>query len=154
MRTRSIRRRVTLKDAAILIALIAGSDFAQEKASKRNLCDRDSWRTQLSVGSTQTGSQREKAHVNLSQTVSRSRRPQCDFFALAGLPPTSRSRDYSGGFSGSEFFDFWASGSRPREATTRASAQPQPQDQKAAEAQDLAKKLSNPVASLISLPLQ
>jgi len=75
MRTRSMRRLVSLKCAPILIVLIAGSDFAQQP---------------------------------LQETVQ----------------------------------------------DKGESPQPQPQDQKAAEAQDLAKKLSNPVASLISVPLQ
>ena len=161
MRTQTMRRLVSLKGAAILIALIAGSGFAQqplqETASERNPCDRYSWRSHPWVRFTRTGSQTEKAHVNLSQTISRSRRPQCDFFALAGLPPTSRSRDYSGGFSGSELFEFGAapamSGSRSRHASETAKRE-SAQARSPAEAQELAKKLSNPVASLISFPLQ
>jgi hypothetical protein len=41
-----MRTLASLKGAAILIALIAGSDFAQQPLQEmvQDLCDRDSWR--------------------------------------------------------------------------------------------------------------
>jgi hypothetical protein len=147
-----------LNGTAILITLIVGSGVAQQRltdlASESKRCAWNSVSANHSPGFAGTGSQRGRVNVDLLQTMSRPKRSRCDMFALEWLPTTPGRRAFSDRFSGAEFLEL-AAAAKPGEATTGAKpAQTQAQDQGATEAQELAKKLSNPVASLISLPLQ
>ena len=154
MGTQILIRWMRLGGAAIVIALIAGSGAAQQSlgdfASESKRCEWDS------AGASRTGSTDGRARVNLMQTASRVRRSRCDELALA-WSTTSEKTDR---FSSLEFFEFdeIAKSDQYRYAERTTSrwepAQGQAQGQSAEDTHELAKKLANPVASLISVPMQ
>ncbi len=143
-----------------LILLMAVGTFAQQplkSAQEKDVCD---WRSDRTLTTTSEKTHRsDNAHVNLLHTESRPEKTRCDYFALA-LPARATQQNLDGGLRVVQPFTLRSfdikSVRQPKFAlnplfvTTPAQGQPD----KAAEAEELAKKLSNPVASLISFPLQ
>ena len=147
--------------AAVLIALLAISSFAQERSLRSEaLSDPCAWNTRAtSTGGDSATSPGGKAKVVLfkeSQPV----KSKCDFLQWslladgAGVKSINQTSD---GAQRGQLFSFEKrakSGSAPTAVAGGPSAPIQTSSNSAADAQELAKKLSNPVASLISFPLQ
>lgn len=155
---------IKLNGAGILIVLLAFSTFAQEPSERsepaRDVCD---W----NVGDALPGTETDRAVVRggkleLFRDASRPLRSKCDYLSF-GLP---RQKLFSGRTSdrvNSEVFNFHSRAGKPFPDTAALTAgflaqaqnpQEQTPEEGATEAQELAKKLSNPVASLISFPMQ
>lgn len=166
MRTGVLRMAINLNGAAILIALLAFGSLAQEASQRsepaRNACDWNVDDALPRTGADRAISQGSNVKVELFRDASLSGKPRCESlpFALPGLKLNKQTSDrvHSG-----ELFSFdWRAAKTGADFATRTSGtlaqaqgtQAQGLQDSATEAQELAKKLSNPVASLISLPLQ
>jgi hypothetical protein len=157
--------RLKLNRAALLIALLAFSCFAQEPSQQsepeKNQCV-------LSDGVSSSGmkrwiSQSGTAKVELFRVEAPPVKSKCDFLSLV-LPKASPGKELINNESSDqvqrgELFSFESRVARSMTTPSGLSARPpaaptQTPATSASDAQELAKKLSNPVASLISLPLQ
>jgi hypothetical protein len=135
MKTRSVRTFINLLVAVILTSLLAASASGQRveqvTQTTNDPCFKDS---EL------LGSHAGKVKVDLFHTRTRRELAKCNYYALASPRSSSTVEDV---------------GSKKIEEPAVSEFVPQQDDpQGANEAQELAKKLANPVASLISLPMQ
>ena len=155
MRTRLQRRAIKLNVAVIVIALIAFSSLAQQASQvsepARNPCNWDNVSALLKADAGQEISPGRKTKVNLFADLN-SASSKCGFlsFAAPGVKPLSKE-------TSGELFNFGpraAGAGAASTSTSGPSVQAQAPQDSATEAQELAKKLSNPVASLISFPMQ
>jgi hypothetical protein len=152
---RQMRRTwMKLNGAAMLVVVMvwsaAGQQTFNDLAPQSMRCKSESVVANHSGQTEKTGAQNGKAQVNfLGAGPSR-----CEMFTAERLPETSGKSDR---FSAAEFFGFDAAAKSDhfefaKETTTNSKlAQAQGQGHDPAE---LAKKLANPVASLISVPMQ
>lgn len=122
---------INLLKAALVIAILAFSSFAQVASQQRdaneNPCE---WKISGALCVTGT-----------SPKISRSTRANVNLSSVASSPVSSASRAARPGA---------AAATRSSAQSTQAQAPPD----SATETQELAKKLNNPVASLISVPMQ
>ncbi len=167
MRSSILRSGKTLTGAAMLIGLLACSSFGQETPQRSEPaltpCDGKIVHSLPGTGAGQTGSQRGSVQAAVVSDALPPVKPKCDSASLgvAGQKPLNWQTT-DGAPNGEQVsFDWRASRpDAPFAARTRRTlaqtqdAQSPPPQASATEAQELAKKLSNPVASLISLPLQ
>lgn len=155
MKTQIRKPCLKLNLVAILIALIVGNAVGQtfgDSAPENRRCRWGGVANQAGV-SDQLVAQSGKAHVNLFETASLAGRSRCELFTAERLQGISREGDR---FSGNEFFQFDSNSRFDYEALVKetvATSGPA-QGQGGDDVHELAKKLSNPVASLISVPLQ
>ena len=156
-------KRIELTRAGVLVALLAFSSFAQEASQQSepemNPCV---WNEEQSRGVERTNSQSGKAKVEMSRVEAKPGKSKCYFLSLAS-PKELRGKELINNeandqVQGDELFSLnprtaeW--GIRRTAFSGGPSAQTQTTPNTATDAQELAKKLSNPVASLISLPMQ
>ena len=156
---------MNLPRAAVLIALLGfgcfGQEAFQQSDNARNPCD---WNGGSALATAQAGdeiSQSGKAKIELFPPESRSGKSKCDFLSLASRgakPLAMQTRKTSNPILSGDQFRYESASTRSVTASainsSASSRQTQGPPDSASEAQELAKKLANPVASLISLPLQ
>jgi hypothetical protein len=164
MRSPVLTSGMKLNGAAILIALLAFSSFSQNafprSEATSNACD-------LTIvnalpETTVDGAISQSSNLKVELFISSHSMPKCDSLSLA-LPLRALNKQASDRVHSEEGFTFDSRAAKPcDDLAIRTSGKldqvkdtpaQAPQDS-AGEAQELAKKLANPVASLISLPLQ
>jgi len=158
---------MNLISAAILIAVFALCSFAQERSLQSqqamNPCDRNIREALSETGATRATPRSGKAKVELFPVASRPVTSKCLSLTAPRVGVKPLNKKTSDPIQSSERFSFElraaksnaAVAARPDESIARAQGTkaPVPQDSDA-EAHELAKKLNNPVASLISFPMQ
>ena len=152
-----MRKLSGLISAKVVIAMVAVASHAQQTsaiaAPAKDVCYAD-------VGSASLQSQRQtkitqggKARINLVAMDSKRKLSICGPLTVSAARGSLAARPHPTGLH-----NFELSAARPaskaEDGNALAAESPQGQPQGAAEAQELAKKLSNPVASLISFPMQ
>jgi hypothetical protein len=145
MKTKCLRLILTAQCIVILTALFGITATAQQDflflPKQQDLCNIDAKFTVLQALPTRTISQGNKANVDLFHTQTFRALKKCAYQVMKQFSPTSTF-----GFRGESFEE--------REAAGSGSLPDQGAPGGGDQAQELAKKLSNPVASLISFPMQ
>jgi hypothetical protein len=155
---------IDLSRAAMLVALLVFNSFAQEtyqqSAPERNRCV---WNNEVpSTGVERAIYQSGKAYVELFRDEGRPLKSKCNFLSFAsprGLSGAKPGKNESSDqVQRDELFSFESRAAKsvttPPAVTGGPSTPGQTPPNSATDAQELAKKLSNPVASLISFPMQ
>jgi hypothetical protein len=149
--------------AAVLIALLGFSTFAQEASrqseSERNWCV---WNNGAQNGVKRAISQSGKTNVEVLRSEAHPLKSKCNFlsFALPRATPGLKqiNNESIDPVPAGELFSFESRLAKSRTIPAApgggSSGMQQTPPNTATDAQELAKKLSNPVASLISFPLQ
>jgi hypothetical protein len=148
-----------LNASGILIALWAFSSFAQEAPQQseraRNPCD---WNVADALPGTVAGrgiSLSGKAKVEFHPVELPRARRKCDFLSIASPFVKQLTRETNARVPIGELISFNSRAAKPGAGfATRTLGQSAQAQDSATDAQELAKKLSNPVASLISFPMQ
>ncbi len=163
MRNLEVKMLASLSLTVVFSALFAGNSFAQQafriSTASKSPCALDSGNALTSTDQRETVTQSGNAEVLLQLASSSRELQRCGFFSLA--VPRDKDRDSTERPRVSGFLSFESTPGKHSGDATKAADEssakqgpPQGAPDTAAEAQELAKKLSNPVASLISLPLQ
>jgi hypothetical protein len=150
MKLNSFGRQTRLVGPAILVGLIAITGVAQKTSTtQQKNCD---WALGLATP-TRSATQSGQAHVDLLRIDSRVARSKCESFALTVRSVKNARIDLVGT---SRVTPHSFSDSVDAKAVTEFDDSETPQKPAAAadDTAELAKKLSNPIASLISFPLQ
>jgi hypothetical protein len=160
-----MRKLIGLRKAAVVLVLIAGNSFAQQAAhtstAERYPCG--SGRTFFFARQCITTAQEVNAGVAGFYTNHQTAVPRSSFFTISTSPTKSVNQDDR--WKDARPFSFESAtrtngingvrkNATAETETNAESQQGSAQAPSATDAQELAKKLSNPVASLISLPLQ
>jgi len=163
-----MRKVLGLIRAAVAMTMIAGAAIAQQSqptVPTKSVCDADIGSPSVRSEGRAKTAQRRKAKISLVAPGSKRELLPCGLLSAAMARRNSRERSIDSDVvrrsQVTGTFSFESSAAKPGtrikselEGIISASPQGQAQAQGADEAQELAKKLSNPVASLISLPLQ
>ena len=155
-----LRTALSTSGATILIALLAFSSLAQNASQQSdavNPCEREIGEALSRNGARRTASQSGRANVDLFPAKADPARSKCDSSSLGSPDVKTLNRETTYRIRQSELFSLESRAEKPdafSTARTGPSALAQAPQNSTTEAQELAKKLSNPVASLISLPLQ
>lgn len=153
-----VKQLFSLCGAAVLVLLITTGSVAQKtSAPGKRQC---AWETSLPSAqpqSSRTVSQSGKAYVDLSYIESRITRANCEVLTLEFQRTKVVNTDLKYLFDATPQFtleSFSHSNVVTESDSVKGTTKSQEQAASEIEAQELAKKLSNPVASLISVPLQ
>ena len=145
MKTKCLRLIMTAQGVVNLIALFGITATAQQDflflPSQQDLCNIDATVTVSQAFPARTISMGHKARVDFFRTETSKALKKCAYLVMRQSSPTSTL-----GFRGESF--------EKSEAVGSGAVPVQGEPSGGAEAQELAKKLSNPVASLISFPMQ
>jgi len=145
MKTKCLRLIMTVQSVMILTALIGMTAIAQQDflfvSPEQDLCYTEAKHLVSRALPAQTIRQANRANVDLFRTQSAKGLRKCPYLAVGQSPLTSTF-----GFRGESVQKSEAVGSGAVRVQGETAAGDQPQE--------LAKKLSNPVASLISFPMQ
>jgi hypothetical protein len=139
---------------------MAFSSLAQEASQQTeaiNPCDWNIGEALSRTGSKRTVSQHGQAKVQFFPVASRPVRSKCDFLSLVSPGVKRLNKETSDWIRNGEVFSFESPAAKRdvfQATRTGSAAAAQAPQNSATETQELAKKLSNPVASLISLPMQ
>jgi hypothetical protein len=148
--------------AALLIALLGSTTFAQEASgqseSEKNSCVLNNGVQLVKRASSQSG----KTNSEALRSEAHALKTKCNFLSFVSPEPTlglkQTNNDLIDPVTAGELFSFETrlgkSSTIPAASGGESSAMQQTPPNTPADAQELAKRLSNPVASLISFPLQ